>query len=282
MPDITIDLGQISLHMVVAGREDAPCLLFLHGWPQTSRAFGPVMAELEDTFRVAAIDLPGVGGSVGQPRGADKRTLARYVKAAISAAGLERVTLVGHDIGGQIVYAYLREYPGTIERAAILDVVIPGIEPWPQVIRNPHIWHFAFHAVPHLPERLVSGREAAYFDFFFDAIAANPAAITSEARRAYSDGYSTQESLTAGFDWYRAFAQDEKDNTTDKGEIISTPVLCVRGDKESGELQTYVDGLRDGGLANVSGKLIANCGHFSPDEQPKALASALRDFLNGT
>src|SRR3954469_17251792 len=179
--EMMIDLGEISLHMVSAGKESAPSLLFLHGWPQTSRAYAPLMAELQDSFRVAAVDLPGVGKSVGRPRGADKRALARYVEGAIRAAGLDRVTLVGHDVRGQIVYAYLRESPETIERAAILDVVIPGIDPWPQVVRNPDIWHFAFHAVPHLPERLVTGRQAAYFDFFFDAIAANPAAIVPGA-----------------------------------------------------------------------------------------------------
>lgn len=282
MPDVTIHLDELSLYMVLAGRKDAPCLLFVHGWPQTSRAFGPVMAELEDTFRVAAIDLPGVGGSVGQPRSADKRTLARYIEAAISAAGLERVTLIGHDIGGQTVYAFLRVCPGAIERAAILDVVIPGIEPWPQVIRSPRIWHFAFHAVQHLPEHLVGGREAAHFDFFFDTIATHPGAITSEARRAYADGYSSAASLTAGFDWYRAFAQDAKDNAADQGGLVATPVLCVRGDNEGGELRTYVDGLRHAGLVNVSGRLIGDCGHFSPEEQPKALAAALRDFLNST
>jgi hypothetical protein len=45
------------------------------------------------------------------------------------------------------------------------------VAPWDAVERNPHIWHFAFHAVPELPEKLVAGNERAYFDFFYDAIA---------------------------------------------------------------------------------------------------------------
>ena len=59
------------------------------------------------------------------------------------------------------------------------------------------------------------------------------------------------------------------------------PVLSVPGDKESGDLQDYLQGLRDAGLVNLSGRLIANCGHFSPEEQPKALAAALADFVTG-
>ena len=62
------------------------------------------------------------------------------------------VTLAGHDAGGQIVYAYLHAYPEDLARAVIMNVAIPGLDPWDEVKRNPHIWHFAFHAVPELPE----------------------------------------------------------------------------------------------------------------------------------
>src|SRR5260370_24032011 len=94
----TIDLPDLSLHLVEAGPSQAPTVLFLHGWPQSSRAFAAVMAAMEGRYRVAALDLPGVGRSRGRPRGADKRTLAGYVEAAIEHADLGPVTLVGHDV----------------------------------------------------------------------------------------------------------------------------------------------------------------------------------------
>ncbi|TCU09660.1 hypothetical protein EV132_12460 [Rhizobium sullae] len=109
--------------------------------------------------------------------------------------------MIGHDIGGQIVYAYLRAFPNAVSRAAIL----PGVPPWDKVIRNPRLWHFAFHAVPDLPERLVAGRQQEYFDFFFEAISARPAAVSQDARRRYAHSYATPSSLKAGFDWYRGF-----------------------------------------------------------------------------
>jgi hypothetical protein len=50
----------------------------------------------------------------------------------------------------------------------IMDVPIPGVDPWDDFVRAPFLWHFALHAVPRLPERLVTGREpdalAAGFD----------------------------------------------------------------------------------------------------------------------
>jgi pimeloyl-ACP methyl ester carboxylesterase len=86
--------------------------------------------------------------------------------------GLKTLTLVGHDVGGQIVYSYLHSCPGDLHKAVIMNVAVPGVPPWFEVKRNPHIWHFAFHAVPDLPEKLVWGQQAAYFDFFYDAISA--------------------------------------------------------------------------------------------------------------
>ena len=50
----------------------------------------------------------------------------------------------------------------------MMDVVVPGLGPWEQVIRNPYLWHFAFHSIPALPERLVQGHQAEYFGYFYD------------------------------------------------------------------------------------------------------------------
>jgi pimeloyl-ACP methyl ester carboxylesterase len=193
--------------------------------------------------------------------------------------GLTNVTLVGHDVGGMIVYAYLRAYGDELARAVILNTVIPGVDPWDEVRRNPRIWHFGFHAVPDLPEEIVTGREAAYFDFFFDAIAARPGAVPAGARKAYREAYAAPEALRAGFDWYRGFAQDEKDNLAVKGRTVATPVLYVRGENESGDLETYVKGLRDAGLSGVRGRVIPGSGHFTLDEKPEEVSSALEAFL---
>lgn len=113
--DTTVDLGDLSLHGLVAGPLDGPSVLSLHGWPQSSHAFKPVMELLSEKYRVAAIDLPRVGKSAGQPGTADKNTLAGYAEKAIHVLGLRDVALVGNDGSGQIVYAYLREFAGTIK-----------------------------------------------------------------------------------------------------------------------------------------------------------------------
>jgi pimeloyl-ACP methyl ester carboxylesterase len=268
-----------EIHVVEGGPRTAPAVLFLHGWPQCWAAFERVMETLADTTRVVAIDLPGIGESRRPSEHGDKRSLARIVAGLVDRLELHDVTLVGHDVGGMIVYAFLRDHPDAIARAAILDVVIPGIEPWSKVLGNPHVWHFGFHAVPELPEQLVHGREAMYFDFFFNAIAASPDAIGPSARARHARAYATISALRAGFDWYRAFARDAEDNRASCGQPVDLPVLYVRGAKETGDPETYVRELRAAGLRRLRGEVIANSGHFTPDEQPAALAGLLRRFI---
>lgn len=268
-----------AIHVAEAGDVGKPVVLCLHGWPESGCAFEGVMAQLQADAHVIAIDLPGIGGSTTPSAAGDKRTLAGCVRSLIAALGLRQVTLVGHDIGGMVTYAFLRRFPHELARAVILNTAIPGLAPWDEVIRNPHIWHFAFHAVPELPERLVAGHEAEYFAYFQRALSATPEGTEARARR-HAQAYARSSALHQGFEWYRAFEQDARDNRADAGQRLDTPTLYLRGAAEPGQgLDAYVEGLRAAGLTHLRGELIAASGHFAPEEQPRAVADALRGFL---
>jgi pimeloyl-ACP methyl ester carboxylesterase len=226
-----------------------------------------------------AIDLPGIGESAGVVTDGSKRQLAELVYALVSALEIKNLTLVGQDVGGMITYAYLRAYED-IERAVIMDVVIPGVDPWDEVLRNPYIWHFALHSIHHLPEALVQGRQSIYFDFFYNALSADATKITPEARSAYVSAYSTPSALTAGFDWYRAFSGDADDNrlAAASGPSVRTPLLYIRGARESGDIATYVRGLREAGITMIEEHLIPFAGHFTQEEAPEETWRSLAHF----
>jgi pimeloyl-ACP methyl ester carboxylesterase len=230
-----------------------------------------------DGVRAVAVDLPGIGGSAGEYTDGSKTALADVVHSLIHALELEEVTLVGHDVGGMIAYAYARAFDD-LARVVIMDVVMPGLDRWDEVLHNPYIWHFAFHSIPELPERLVTGRQADYFDYFFATIAADPSKITSEARSAYVEAYSTRTALTAGFNWYRTFSQDAEANRRSTG-VLSTPLLYLRGEFEGGDIDGYVAGLQAMGVADVEKQILPGAGHFAPEEAPEATWRLIADFI---
>lgn len=233
-------------------------------------------------FHLVALDFPGVGQSTGDPTNGSRAALARVVHKVIEALTLREVTLVGHDIGGMVAYSYLRHF-ADVQQAVIMDVVVPGISPWEKVVRNPNLWHFAMHAVLGLAEQLVQGNQHAYFDYFFDAISVDSAAIDAEARAAYRAAYSSPAALTAGFNWYRAFQDDARDNAEATGPI-TTPVLYLRGEaavrKATTGLDEYIGGLVQSGLRSVSSALVPGAGQYLAEEQPRATWRLIADFIS--
>jgi pimeloyl-ACP methyl ester carboxylesterase len=275
-----VQSGDASIHIVEGGSPGQPAVLFVHGWPESSAAFEQIMLLLSDKAHVLAMDLPGIGGSTPAPASGDKRTLARCVRGVIAALRLQQVSVVGHDVGGQIVYAFLHAFPNELRRAVIMNVAVAGVAPWSDIKRSPAIWHFAFHAIPGLPETLVTGRQAEYFGYFYDRLSARAGGVSQRAREVYVEAYAGTEALRAGFDWYRAFPEDERNNIAVERQTVDTPVLYLRGSKDPGVgVDRYVEGLRHGGLTNVEAGEIADSGHFAPDEQPDAVARALERFL---
>jgi pimeloyl-ACP methyl ester carboxylesterase len=267
-----------SLHVVETGDPEGAPFLFLHGWPESWHSWRQVMKLASSKIRAIAIDLPGIGESTGDPTDGSKRQLASAVHGLAEAMGLRDLTLVGQDVGGMVTYAYLRTF-NDLKCSVIMDVVIPGVDPWERVLSNPYLWHFAFHSVPGLPERLVHGRQAEYFDYFFNAISADPSKITAEARAVYVQAYATDSALTAGFNWYRTFPQDAAANKeTSSPALATTPLLYLRGEKESGQLSDYLDGLRSAGLDHVDQALVPNAGHFTQEEAPEDTWRIIAEF----
>lgn len=271
-------VGDLSVHVAEAGDPSGPPYLLLHGWPESWRTWEGVMAAAADSARVIAIDLPGIGESTGSVEGGSKRLIAGAVHELVRTLGITDFTLVGHDAGGMVAYSYLRQY-SDVARVVIMNTVIPGVDPWDEVLRNPYIWHFGFHAVPALPELLVQGRQAEYFSYFYDALSPAPERIGEESRAAHVAAYGTDAALTAGFDLYRALPQDARDNAgLAAAGPVDTPLLYVRGDGEGRDVSAYATGLREAGVWNLTTALVPGAGHFTQEEAPGEVWRLIRSF----
>jgi pimeloyl-ACP methyl ester carboxylesterase len=265
-----------SLHVVEIGDPEAVPFLFLHGWPEPWQSWLSVMTLASRKVRAIAIDLPGIGGSTGDPTDGSKRQVTAAVHGMVVGMGLSEVTVVGQDVGGMVAYSYARDF-GELARVVVMDVCVPGLAPWEEVLRNPYIWHFGLHAIPDLPERLVRGRQADYFSFFYNAMSADPSKITLAARAAYVKAYSTDSALRAGFNWYRTFPQDAAVNKAARDQV-GTPLLYLRGEKEGGRMADYQEGFESAGLTKVDYALVSDAGHFTQEEAPEQTWRLIADF----
>jgi pimeloyl-ACP methyl ester carboxylesterase len=273
---ILISVQSLTLVANAAGNPKKPCLCLLHGWPQSRAVYDSVIDELANDFFVLAFDLPSIGASIGMPPSAEKSVLADILLAGAESAGAENITVAGVDIGGMIAFSAARDHGARIESAIVMNTVLPGIEPWSKVITDPRIWHFAFHAVPELPELLVRGRQRHYFDFFVDALSCDPKRISPRLREDFARAYERPESLATGFNWYRALAEDAKRNA--RMTKIDVPILYLRGDADERPIDHYVKGLQASGANNLVWRVVHDSGELIPVEAPKQFIQIVRDF----
>jgi len=98
-----------------------PVLLLVHGLGGSYENWAEVMEPLARTHTVIAPDLPGHGGSA--PGGGDYSVgaLAASLRDLLVALGHERVTLVGHSLGGGVAMQFSYQFPEMIERLVLVS-----------------------------------------------------------------------------------------------------------------------------------------------------------------
>lgn len=270
------ELDEVMLHYVTAG--SGPPVVLVHGWPQTWYEWRRIMPALAQHYTVIAPDMRGLGDSSRPLSGYDKQTVARDIWQLVRGKlGYDRFFLVGHDWGGPTAYALATQHPEAVRRLVIVDVVIPG--DGGDFSQGGRRWHHQFHMTPDLPEALTHGREETYLRWFYRDFSYRPDAIGEEEIREYLRTYAQPGAMRAGFSYYRALPQDAADNRAIIARMkLEMPVLAIGGDKPRGRRREPEDSLRRV-AKNVRGEVLAECGHFIPEEQPEALARLLLAFF---
>jgi pimeloyl-ACP methyl ester carboxylesterase len=265
----TATVNGITLHYVRGGK--GPVVILIHGFPQDWFEYRAIMPRLAKRFTVITVDLRGIGESTASAGGYDAANMAEDIHQLISKVKLERVFIVGHDIGGHVAYAFVRRYPQITRGAMILDTPIPGIEGWREIQGHPSVWHIQFMQVPGLPEKLVAGRQVAYLGYFFNFGKFTPSEVAH-----YVKAYSTAAQLHAAFEMYRAFPANEKFNQTQRGQN-DVPLFVGAGDGSpfAKLLPNIAEGLRANGCTHVETGLISGSVHYLVEDQPEAVADLI-------
>lgn len=109
-------------------------VVFLHGvfgMGLNFRTFAKALVAERPAWGAVLVDLRGHGATPRLDPPHTLATAAADVKRLVDALGLASAAgggpaLVGHSLGGKTVLAYAKQFPGTIERAVVLDAN-PGV-----------------------------------------------------------------------------------------------------------------------------------------------------------
>jgi pimeloyl-ACP methyl ester carboxylesterase len=268
------EIDGVELHYKMGGH-GAPIVL-LHGYAETSRMWTPILPVLGEKFTVIAPDLLGIGDSAIPADGLDMKTPAIRIHSLVRSLGIEKASVVGHDIGLMVAYAYAAQFPTEVEKLVVMDAFLPGVGDWESICNNPNFWHFRFNGPT--PEALVQGRERVYFDHFWNNFAADKMRSIAEAdRQAYTAAYARPGRMRAGWAYFVSFQQAARDFAQFSQTRLTMPVLAIGGDKSLGDFLGRQMKLV---ASDVTVVVLKDTGHWLLEERPRETTGALVNFLS--
>jgi pimeloyl-ACP methyl ester carboxylesterase len=131
-PERAVDLGEIRMNYVTAGRDDLPALVLVPGQSQSWWSYEEAMPLLAASFRVYAVDLRGQGRSTWTPgrysldnMGND---LVRFLDLVVG-----RPAIVSGNSSGGLLAAWLSAFakPGQLRGALLEDAPLFAAEVTP-------------------------------------------------------------------------------------------------------------------------------------------------------
>jgi pimeloyl-ACP methyl ester carboxylesterase len=235
------------------------------------------MPGLAKTHTVIAFDLPGLGNSaIPTNFGYTTADTATLLHDAVAALGFGNVSILAHDLGVGIGYAYARLYPQSVDRLMVLDSELNGFG----LEAN---YGFSFHfdlnmAAPPTPEDIINDREAevAYLNYLY-SFANKAAAITSQDKDIWYGAYNCPANREAGYNYYRAFSQDETWDLNTAKPKLTIPVVAMGGADSFG---TAVATSMMGVDSDVHTIVAPDSGHYIPEEDPGFVAECAGLFFS--
>lgn len=115
-------LRGLDHHVLTWGDPSAPKLFLLHGWMDSAASFQFLVDALDRNWFAIAPDLRGFGKSAWQPQGYWFADYVADLEALLDAfAPGEKVNLVGHSLGGNVVMQYAGVRPERVRALVSLD-----------------------------------------------------------------------------------------------------------------------------------------------------------------
>src|SRR6201997_4444555 len=97
-----------------------PAILLIHGIGDNSTTWNTVQAKLAQRFTVIAPDLLGHGKSDKPRADYSVAAYANGMRDLLSVLGIERVTVIGHSLGGGVTMQFVYQYPQLVERVVLV------------------------------------------------------------------------------------------------------------------------------------------------------------------
>jgi 3-oxoadipate enol-lactonase len=246
-------------------RGTGPPVVLLHSFPCDHEFWTPIAAALDSRYRLILPDLRGHGDSEIGEGPALMAKHANDIARVLDAVGIGKAAFIGCSIGGYILFEFWRRFRTRVTALALCDtrpqadtpearsnrlqaaakVLEQGIEPFLETMIPKLMGRTTLATRPDLVE----------------------GARAMMRKMSAEDINQVQQGMAA-----------RPDSVADL-KTINVPTLIAIGEEDV--LSTVADGeLMRQNIAGSQLKVIPKAGHYAPWEQPEAVGTILRQFLD--
>jgi epoxide hydrolase 4 len=286
------DLEGCRIHYVSRGRGKP--ILFLHGFPQFWFLWRRQLEDLGEDHAVYAADMRGFNLSCrpAEVEAYRMRHLRADVRGLVEALDLAPLTLVGHDWGGIVAWAFALKYPEMLERLVVIDGPPPFT--WNRDLRESPRQREAVNYMLEFskpwpePEKMLAANGFSLMDNLLQRIGGRGAQLSEAERAIYHEAWSRPGALRGGLNYYRAARMGEQvaaggvpEEYASKitSRTVDVPTLVIWGESDPALLPTLTRGLSEW-VPRLRVEVVRGAGHWVPYERPDVVNSLIREFVD--
>ncbi len=255
-----------------------PAVLFVHGLISDHHTWNAELASLAGTHRVIAPDLLGHGESVGPPGDYSLGAHAAALRDLLDLLDLDRVTVVGHSLGGGIVMQFAYLFPERVRGLVLVSSggLGPDLNPALRAATLPGSeWILPLLGAPWV-------RQVGDTAFGLLSLIGKPF-ISASASAAWSGMATFGDTVNR-----TAFLATSRSVIGIKGQSVSAlprlrafadrPVLVVWGARDRLIPSTHAAAVSDA-LPDAVVEIFPDAGHFPHLDEPERFHQVLAEFL---
>lgn len=309
---VAVNGVRLALYAAGDGAAGRPPIILSHGFPELAYSWrhqlGPLAAA---GYRVLAPDQRGYGWS-DAPAGVEHytiETLGADLLALLDREGAGQAVFVGHDWGGLIVWDLARRHPERVAGVIALNTpLLPRLPSDPialmRTVLGEDNYIVAFQE-PDTPERILEADIAKTLRFFFrrgdvtpEAFAERPAgrrsfpflkalaafdpaqradSLLSEAEFAVYLAAFQRSGFRGPVNWYRNWSGNWE-RSAHLPDRVGAPCLMLTAENDLVLPPAMAAGM-PALIADLETTLIRDSGHWTQQEQPEAVNTAMLDWL---
>lgn len=245
-------------------------MLLVHGITTYSFIWRKIVPLLEQDYQVLGIDLPGCGASsksVEESYSIKKH--ASLLKDFLDKTGLQKVHLVGHDVGGGVAQIFAVSFPEKLLSLTLINSVAYDFWPVQPIIamRTPIIRQLAMASLDKGALRMIVRRGLYHKEN-----------LTKELLSDFWEPLKKKEGRKAFLHFAASLDINDLLEIEEQLHQLQTPVLIIRGDADP-----YLSAAIAEKLAkNIPGAKLVRIptgGHFMQEDEPERITKELKKFF---